>query len=440
MSKNVQRLLACASLLCALPALAVCYQFPFDSFGISDPWGCAASCGRSSPHRGLDIPKGVGTPIHAVADGVVVERNWTNCIGNAVALRHPDGWYSGYIHMQGQSPLPEGTHVRRGQVIGHVGNTGTCTTGPHLHLSIGTTPNHYYVGWVYSVTVDPYAFINDRRCTNCQCGSGQVEKVTCGDCGQKQRGCNSDCKWTGWTACSGPDPAGPPACDTGGLGPCAQGTLRCLSGNLTCVEGYTPKPEVCDGVDNDCNGATDEGDDLPVGTPVPAFAARWLDAAFPRALPPGAVGEAWVAFRNEGTQPWPVGEVYLRPDAVLSGRASRFMPPSGWPAVDAAARLPYPVAPGEVGTFRFAVVSPTPEEGAERFTLVAPDGAAMTCPRPSAELGVVLLGPEDGGEESAGTRAHGTGCAGAGPLWLLPLLTGLRRRRRATLSGHFRAL
>lgn len=430
MSKTVQRLLACALALCAVPALATCYDFPFESFGISDPWGCAASCGRSSPHRGLDIPKGVGTPIHAVADGVVAERNWTSCIGNAVSLHHPDGWYSGYIHMQHPSPLPAGTRVRRGQVIGYVGNTGTCTTGPHLHLTIGKTPNHYYVGWVYSVTVDPYDFISARRCSNCQCSSGQVEDVACGDCGRRQRSCNSDCKWTGWSACNGPDPAGPPACDTGALGPCARGVQRCLAGNLTCVQGYTPKTEVCDGVDNDCNGATDEGDDLPVGTPVPAYAARWLDAAFPRALEPGEVGEAWVAFRNEGTQAWREGEVYLRPDAVMSGQPSRFMPPTGWPAVDAAARLPFPVAPGELATFRFPVVSPTTQEGAERFTLVSPDGEAMQCPRPTAELGVVTLGPAETGEGAENTRARGTGCAGAGAVGLLPVLTAAWRRRR----------
>jgi len=434
LSKNVQRLTACALLLCAAPALALCYDFPFESFGISDPWGCQASCGRSSPHRGLDFPKPTGTPIHAVADGVVVERNWTSCIGNAVSIGHPDGWYSGYIHMREQSPLPEGTPVLRGQVIGYVGNTGTCTTGSHLHLTIGNCPSCYYQGWVFSATVDPYAHIANQRCTNCQCSSGQVERVACGDCGQRARSCNGDCKWSGWSACEGPDPAGPPACVTSGLGPCAQGTLRCRSGNLTCVQAYTPSAEVCDLVDNDCNGAVDDGEDIPVGTPVPAFAARFLDAAFPRALLPGQVGEAWVAFRNEGLRPWPEGEVYLRPDAVLAGSPSRFMPPSGWPAVDAAARLAFPVAPGELGTFRFPVVSPSTSEGTERFTLVAPDGEAMTCPRPTAELGVVVLGPaeEDGGTSAGRTSARGTGCAGTGAAGLLPVLAGMLRRRRRT--------
>jgi hypothetical protein len=431
LSKNIQNLgMTCALLLCAAPSWATCYDYPFESFSISDPWGCQASCGRSSPHRGLDFPKGVGTPIRAVADGVVVERNWTGCIGNAVALLHPDGMYSGYIHMREQSPLAVGTRVQRGQVIGYVGNTGSCTTGPHLHLSLGTTQTHYYQGWVYSVTVDPYAFIRDHRCTNCQCNSGQVERAACGDCGERARSCNSDCKWAGWSTCEGPDPAGPPTCDTGGLGPCAEGTVRCRSGNLTCVQAYTPSAEVCDRLDNDCNGAVDDGEELPVGTPVPPYAARYLDAAFPRALRPGELGEAWVAFRNEGLRPWAAGEVYLRPDAVLDGSPSRFMPPSGWPAVDAAARLLQPVAPGEVGTFRFPVATPASAEGAERFTLVAPDGQAMTCPRPTAELGMVTLGPGEADTVASRTTAQGTGCAGTGAVGLLPLLALVRRLRR----------
>ena len=47
-------------------------------------------------------------------------------------------------------------------------------------------------------------------------------------------------------------------CQTGFPGPCAPGRVACVSGNLTCVQTSTPSPEMCDGVDNDCDGETDE--------------------------------------------------------------------------------------------------------------------------------------------------------------------------------------
>src|SRR5205823_6314540 len=43
------------------------------------------------------------------------------------------------------------------------------------------------------------------------------------------------------------------------LGVCAAGTTACTSGALVCNRNVAPAPEVCDGKDNDCNGQTDEG-------------------------------------------------------------------------------------------------------------------------------------------------------------------------------------
>ena len=55
------------------------------------------------------------------------------------------------------------------------------------------------------------------------------------------------------------DPGGGAACNTGLSGLCAAGHMHCQSGSLSCTPDLPPSPEVCDGIDNNCNGGIDEG-------------------------------------------------------------------------------------------------------------------------------------------------------------------------------------
>lgn len=136
---------------------AICYQLPFPNPTLSDGWG-STCCGRTSPHRGVDFPQGTGTPIPAVADGVVALNQWSGCLGNVVVVQHGDGMFSGYSHMVGASPLAVGTPVTRGQQVGQVGNTGSCSQGAHLHLTMAPAVDGVFQG----TTVDPYAYIIER--------------------------------------------------------------------------------------------------------------------------------------------------------------------------------------------------------------------------------------------------------------------------------------
>lgn len=62
------------------------------------------------------------------------------------------------------------------------------------------------------------------------------------------------------------NPGGNMACNTGQLGVCAAGTTNCTNGGIVCTQNTMSSPEVCDGLDNNCNGATDEGNPGSGGT------------------------------------------------------------------------------------------------------------------------------------------------------------------------------
>ena len=88
------------------------------------------------PHRAIDYAAPVGTPIMAVANGVVTQRSYDKSNGNKVRLRHSNRYETTYIHMSrfGRG-IKIGKKVNQGQVIGYVGATGLAT-GPHLDYRV----------------------------------------------------------------------------------------------------------------------------------------------------------------------------------------------------------------------------------------------------------------------------------------------------------------
>lgn len=119
-----------------LPVPADVYHIT-GTFGATEIW---------SFHTGLDLACGIGTPIYAVADGTITEVGYSGNAGNRTWEVLADGTEIMYAH-QSRFAVSPGDTVKRGQLIGYVGDTGR-TTGPHLHIEVhpgGGDP------------VDPYA-------------------------------------------------------------------------------------------------------------------------------------------------------------------------------------------------------------------------------------------------------------------------------------------
>jgi MYXO-CTERM domain-containing protein len=142
-----------------------CYVRP--PFRIGDTWHCTSACGRSTPHAGVDFPAATGSGVPAIADGVAIHVPFSSCLGNVLVIRHTDGMYSGYSHLSAIH-VANGANVSRGQIVAAVGNTGTCTTGPHLHLTLGDHLESYYD----RSNVDPLAYIDGHTVCSCDRTNG----------------------------------------------------------------------------------------------------------------------------------------------------------------------------------------------------------------------------------------------------------------------------
>jgi murein DD-endopeptidase MepM/ murein hydrolase activator NlpD len=106
--------------------------------------------GQRDFHSGIDVSTPIGTKIFAPADGVVVSAAAQGAYGNSIVIDHGYGVVTRYGHMEGYAVKP-GQKIRRGDLIGYVGNTGR-STGPHLHYEV----------WVRDQAQNPIHFILDE--------------------------------------------------------------------------------------------------------------------------------------------------------------------------------------------------------------------------------------------------------------------------------------
>ncbi len=86
-------------------------------------------------HFGIDIVADLGSPIKATLDGTVVLATWTLSTGYTIGIQHANNLMSIYKHndvlLKG-----EGSYVKAGEAISIIGNTGTLSTGTHLHFEL----------------------------------------------------------------------------------------------------------------------------------------------------------------------------------------------------------------------------------------------------------------------------------------------------------------
>jgi len=123
------------------------YQYPFPLDTITTDFG-AVDSEHPNPHRGTDFAPG-GLPIPAVSDGVVVRDERQSGLGNVVTVRADDGIFWACSHMADRTPFNVGDRVARGDTVGVVGNTGSLTTGRHLHFTMSPSSDDPASGPVF---------------------------------------------------------------------------------------------------------------------------------------------------------------------------------------------------------------------------------------------------------------------------------------------------
>jgi len=97
---------------------------------------------RWRSHRGVDYAADSGTPVMATSDGVVMHRGPKGGLGNAVVIRHPNGYVTRYGHLSAfKRGITVGSRVKQSDVIGYVGMTGLAN-GPHLHYEMLQSGRH----------------------------------------------------------------------------------------------------------------------------------------------------------------------------------------------------------------------------------------------------------------------------------------------------------
>jgi murein DD-endopeptidase MepM/ murein hydrolase activator NlpD len=97
---------------------------------------------KHGPYEATDVANKIGTPVYAMADGVVIlskSSGWNGGYGNMIIIKHPNKTQTLYGHLDSVD-VSVGQSVSQGEKIGGLGNTGR-STGPHLHFEVRGDPD-----------------------------------------------------------------------------------------------------------------------------------------------------------------------------------------------------------------------------------------------------------------------------------------------------------
>lgn len=119
---------------------------------VTSPFGWRVDPTGSSGnnHQGIDFAGASGSAIYAAASGTVVAATYGSSPGNYVVIKHTNGYYSYYMHLNRPSSLTVGQTISAGGYVGGMGTTGN-STGVHLHFGISTD--------LWSGYVNPASFL-----------------------------------------------------------------------------------------------------------------------------------------------------------------------------------------------------------------------------------------------------------------------------------------
>lgn len=153
------------------------WRLPFDNKFLTGEFGKIRTFkgAPTNPHRGTDWAPGANTVIPNVTAGTVALIKWSNVMGWGVIIKTDakdekgNPWYVGYHHLECakhgincKGPKVEGEHSplrstkvgdkkKIGEPVGRVGNTGTASSGPHLHATLSKAVQGAWSGRVYDL-------------------------------------------------------------------------------------------------------------------------------------------------------------------------------------------------------------------------------------------------------------------------------------------------
>ncbi|MGH8000464.1 MAG: LysM peptidoglycan-binding domain-containing M23 family metallopeptidase [Brasilonema sp.] len=116
-------------------------------------WQTNPTDGKVFFHSGVDLLAAKGTPVQTIGDGIVAFASEQGTYGNLVIINHSGGLQSRYAHLD-SIKVSVGQQVKKGDIVGGVGTTGTPTTNqPHLHFEVRSSSS---LGWA---ALDPKSYL-----------------------------------------------------------------------------------------------------------------------------------------------------------------------------------------------------------------------------------------------------------------------------------------